>query len=220
MNTKTIVGLSFAAVFAVTLMASPAFAGGPPPIPGYLDIQGTPIVDIKTTGNDNNQNSRIKVHIDVAENIPLDGNSLFGYAIMTDKTPLNNSDEDLVADNVHVLVTHLPIDDTAADEDDTGLHTHVLDLTGASSNCAGVGAGFEVDVASSIANKGFDLESNWEVDGTTAWIGYVPEKRVNSSDVDVVVAFEVLPLPPSATTIGELTNLCVKVHDAVTFFES
>ena len=110
-------------------------------------------------------------------------------------------------------MTHLPIDDTAGEEDDSGLHTHVLDLKAAVSDAddclTNHSAGFEVDVPASIANKGFNLESDWSVDSDEIWIENVPIKRINSADVDVVVSFYIFPLPSDAETVGELEHLFV-----------
>jgi len=205
MNTKTILAISIAAAFMVSTMGM-AYAVG------HLGIMDT---DVETKVNSKgNPNERIKVHIEVGAGIPLDGTMGFGYGIMTDKTPgAGEAPFTLEPDNVHVLVTHLPIDDTAAVEDDSGLHTHVLDLKDATSACTAVSADFEVDVMGSLANKGFDLDSDWEVDGNTAWIGFVPTKLLNSGDVDVIVSFMVIPVPSDAMVFDDLTNLCIKTID-------
>ena len=67
MNTKTILGISFAAAFAISMMMLPAYAGN------HLAIAD---FDVETKSNSNgNANDRIKVHIQVGTDIPLDGTS-------------------------------------------------------------------------------------------------------------------------------------------------
>ena len=198
MNTKTILGVSFAAVFVVSMMMLPAYAGG------HLGITDTDI-ETKTNSNPNNANERIKVHIEVGADIPVDGSAGgFGYAILTE----SGNGDDLSLGKVLVLVTHLPIDDSDHEDPISGLHTHVLNLIGATSACTNAGDfDLEVDLSTSGDNKGFDLDSDWEVDGDTAWIGFTPTKLLNSGDVEAIVAFTVTPIPDAISP----TNLCVDV---------
>lgn len=194
MNTKTILGISFAAVFAVSMMLSPAFAGAPP---GYLLFDSTSDVS-KSNSNANNANDRIKVTIDTQGTIPLDGSGgAFGYGIFTGGE---------ATDNVLVLVTHLGIDDSDHEDPTSGFHTHVLDLKGPTVDCTGFDA--EVDLDESGMNKGFDLDADWEIDEDVATVGYTPTKRLNgSTTVDGVAAFTVSPVFDGPT----LTNLCLDV---------
>ena len=205
MNTKTMAGISLAAIFAVA-MIMPASANGL----SFLHFDNPSVVEPTENSNPNNPNKRLKIHIDTGDTIPLDNTMgpAFGWGVMTDKGA-----NDLEPDNVYVLATHLPIDDTAGEEDDSGLHTHVLDLKGFVDDevdCMSEhGAPFEVDVEESLKNKGFDLESDWEVDDDEIWLGNVPIKLLNSDDVDIVVSFQIFPIPDDAETVGELDHLCV-----------
>ena len=197
MNTKTLLGVSFAAVFTVSMLAAPAFAG----VDSFLNIED---VDTEIKTNDRNPtgktNERIKVTIETKGDIPIDGTSGFGYGILTDGS----------IDNVLVLVTHLPIDDSDHEDPTSGLHTHVLDLEGPDSECGG--ADLQVDLEGSVANKGFDLNAHWEVDGDTATVGFTPTKRLNDS-TDVVVA----PFTVDAVFDGpSLTHICVTLTEAPT----
>ncbi len=60
----------------------------------------------------------------------------FGYAALTDG-----------GNNLLVLVTHLPIDDSSYEHPESGFHTHVLDLKAPGEACPG--ADFEVDQTNS-----------------------------------------------------------------------
>ena len=189
MNYRAILGISFAAAFAISMIILPAYAVG------HLGITDT---DVETKSNAKGTNDRIKVHVEVGADIPLDGTSgAFGYAIFTGGG----------TDNVLVLVTHLPIDDSDHEDPTSGFHTHVLDvILGPTGACDGFDA--EVDLANSGMNKGFDLDADWEIDGDTAWIGFTPTKRLNGvTDVDFVAAFTVTPIFDGPT----LTNLCLTV---------
>ena len=189
MNTKTILSISFAAVFAISMMMLPVYAGG------HLLIVGDPVVESKT--NAKATNDRIKVHIDVGADIPLDGSGgAFGYGIFTGGG----------SDNVLVLATHLGIDDSDHEDPTSGFHTHVLDVIGTTESCDDFD--FEVDLVSSGMNKGFDLDADWEIEGDTAWIGFTPTKRLNGvTAVDDVLAFKIIPVFDGPT----LTNLCLDV---------
>jgi hypothetical protein len=193
MNTKTILAISFAAAFAVSMMMLPAYAVG------HLGITDT---DVEIKSNAKGTNDRIKVHIEVGADIPLDGTSgAFGFGVFTGG----------VTDNVLVLATHLPIDDSNHEDPTSGFHTHVLDVIATTDACTN-GFTHEVDLASSGMNKGFDLDADWEIDGDTAWIGFTPTKRLNSStSVDFVAAFTITPVFDGPT----LTNLCLTVTSAV-----
>lgn len=194
MNTKTILAISFAAAFAISMMMLPAYAGN------HLAIAD---VDVETKSNSNgNANDRIKVHIQVGTDIPLDGTSgAFGYGIFTGGG----------TENVLVLVTHLPIDDSDHEVLPSGFHTHVLDVIDPTDDCTN-GFTHEVDLEGSGMNKGFDLDADWEIDGDTAWIGFTPTKRLNdTTTVDFVAAFTITPMFEEDT----LTNLCLTVTSAV-----
>jgi hypothetical protein len=131
--------------------------------------------------------------------IPLDGSGgAFGYAVLTGGF-----------NNVLVLVTHLGLDDSEHEDPTSGFHTHVLDLMDPTSHCQDIGADFEVDLDGSVANKGFDLDASWSIDGNKGSIGYTPIKLLNdTSEVAAIVSFTVTPV----TNDG--LHLCGFIEDA------
>lgn len=185
MDTKTILGASFAAIFAVSMIMTPAFASG------HLSLVSASAV---ITGD------RLKADLVTSTAVPLDGSAgAFGYAILT-----NGGSGAL--DNVVVLVTHLGIDDSSHEDPISGFHTHVLDLMAPSKNCKKFDV--EVDLAGSVANAAFDSNYQWIIDGTSIKIRNVPTSDLgNPTEVLGVVAFTVTPVFKG----GSLTNLCVDV---------
>lgn len=183
--TKAILGASLAAIFAISMIITPAFATG------HLTITDS---SAKITGQ------KLKVDITTAGTIPLDGSGgAFGYAVLT-----NGGTGAL--DNVLVLVTHLGIDDSGFEDPVSGIHTHVLDLTGPSSpNCDGFDA--EVDLAASVANSAFDPNYQWKVKNNNVKIRNVPLADLGgATEVLAVVAFTVTPVFD-----GPTLHLCVDV---------
>ncbi|MBM4200343.1 MAG: hypothetical protein FJ189_03555, partial [Gammaproteobacteria bacterium] len=86
----------------------------------------------------------LSVEFKTAAPVPMDGKAgAFGYALLSDS-----------GNNVLVIVTHLPIDDSSYETVPSGFHTHVLDLKAPGAACAG--ASFEVDIPASKANQRFD----------------------------------------------------------------
>lgn len=188
MNSRTtVLTASLAAVLAVSMIVTPAFASG------HLTFASDATVDTKTNGTE-----RIKVSFTTGADVPVDGSAgAFGYAVITDATTFNN---------VLVLVTHLGIDDSEHEDPTSGFHTHVLDLMGPSAACSGFDA--EVNLAASVANKGFDLDGEYSIDGSEVSIGYTPTKLLADGSVDAVASFTVTPVFDGD---GNLTNLCVDV---------
>jgi hypothetical protein len=185
---KLVLAVPLAAVLAVSMIVTPAFASG------HLTFASDATVNTK----DNNANTRIKVSFTTGADVPVDGSAgAFGYAVITDATTFNN---------VLVLVTHLGIDDSEHEDETSGFHTHVLDLKGATAACLGVEA--EVDLANSVANAGFDLDAKYSIDGSDVSIGYTPTKLLADDSVDAVASFTVTPVFDGD---GNLTNLCVDV---------
>ncbi len=180
----TIGGTSVAALLAVSMIVSPALAAG-----NYLDIK---------KAASNVSNGKLSVALTTAGKIPLDGQSgAFGYAVLTGG--LNN---------VLVLVTHMPIDDSTHEDPVSGFHTHVLDLKAASSDCST--HDLEVDLAGSGANSAFDSDYKYVIKGGVAAIAGVPTTDLGGNTVGGIVSFTVTPV----FTSGSLTNLCVDVIDA------
>lgn len=128
--------------------------------------------------------------------IPMDGTSgAFGYAALTDQ-----------GNNLLVLVTHLPIDDSSYERAPSGFHTHVLDLTAPTEACPG--ATFEVDLDSSKKNQAFDANYRWSVEGAKIEIEDVPVADLGDAGVENIVSFTLKPVPG---VDGKPTNLCVTV---------
>jgi hypothetical protein len=128
--------------------------------------------------------------------IPMDGKSgAFGYAALTDQ-----------GNNLLVLVTHLPIDDSSFERPPSGFHTHVLDLKPPTDAC--LGATFEVDLDSSKKNQAFDANLRWSVEGAKIQIEDVPVTDLGDAGVENTVSFTLKPVPGVG---GNPTNLCVTV---------
>lgn len=180
MNSRAILGTVLAAAFVFSMVMNPAFAAG------HLAI---------TNANTNVGAGKLNVHIKTAADIPLSGDAgAFGYAVLTDGF-----------NNVLVLVTHLPIDDSSHEDPESGFHTHVLDLKGATNKCKNFDA--EVDLVSSGQNVGFDADYKWNISSNHANILNVPTDELGSDDVGGVVAFTVTPVFKGPN----LSNLCVDV---------
>ena len=170
-KTKTILGISFAAVFVFSMVLIPAYAAG------HVVIDKT---DIKV------KNLEIsKVEIKVAVNIPKDGSAgAFGYGIFTDGT-----------NNVLALTTHAGINDHSSQGGGAGpiFHAHVLDLflPPVSGDCAGFDA--EVDFTGSGANAGFDADYKVKVKGKKITVSKIDMSEI-SEGVESIKAFTLTPI--------------------------
>lgn len=140
----------------------------------------------------------VSVEVKTAAPIPTDGKAgAFGYAFLSDAT-----------NNVLVVVTHLPIDDSSYEKVPSGFHTHVLDLKSPSAACDG--ASFEVDIPASKANTQFDANFRWEAEGSEVEIKNVPVAELGDAGIETVASFK---LKPVTGPDGKPTNLCVSVVD-------
>jgi hypothetical protein len=140
----------------------------------------------------------LEVEIKTDKDIPMDGKSgAFGYAVLTDG-----------GNNVLVLVTHLPIDDSTHEATPSGFHTHVLDLKNPTEVCPG--ANFEVDLENSGKNTAFDADYKWKIDNNKASIENVPVADLGDAGVESVVSFT---LKPILDANKKATNLCITVVD-------
>jgi len=187
MTKKVILGATLAAVFVLSMIMIPVFAAGHV----FLDSPNTAAI-IK--GNS------LKATITATAPIPVDGSSAFGYAVLTSSSGNPNSN------NVLVLVTHVGFDDSSFEDPVSGFHTHVLDLKTPTAPCAG--ATFEVDLATSPSNTGFDKKYPFKIAGNTATIKHAKVSDLNGSTVDAIAAF--LASVPSFTA-GVPDNICVTV---------
>ena len=110
MNSRAILGVTLAAVFALSMIMLPAYAGG------HLAIVSSEMIKYQKKGE-------IDLHIQVTAKIPKDETGLFGWALLGWTKTL-------------VLVTHVPaFDDTTFDNKGGAFHPHVLSLI-ASGVCA------------------------------------------------------------------------------------
>lgn len=160
---------------------------------GYLQINSTE-VEAKGSG----ENKFLDLEIKTASPIPVDGQSgAFGYAALSD-----------AGNNLLVIVTHLPIDDSSHENPDSGFHTHVLDLKEPSAACPD--ANFEVDVANSKKNKAFDADYQWKVKGNKIEVEKVPVADLGDAGVESVVSFT---LKPVLDNNKQASSLCITVVD-------
>jgi len=180
-KTKTILGLSLAAVFAVSMLGS-AYAVG------HLGITGVEILKNADAKN------LLDIHITVGADIPETG--AFGYGIVGDAG----------FNNVLALTSHSGILDHSfqgGDENNGILHPHILDLKAATDVCGA--AELEVDLAKTVRTRNnFDALYDTEVIGDTVWVTGVPKSDL-SGKAKVVVAFTIEPLFDG----DDLTNLCL-----------
>ena len=180
-KTKTILGLSLAAVFAVSMLGSAYAAGHVVIVTTELEAEDLEISEVK---------------IVVAADIPTNGGAgAFGYGIFTDGT-----------NNVLALTTHAGIDDHSSQEGGAGpiFHAHVLDLflPPISTNCGGFTA--EVDFAGSGANAGFDADYEVSVKGKKITVEDIDMSEI-SEGVESIKAFTLTPIGPNLclTVISE-----------------
>jgi len=161
--------------------------------PGYLMLKETE-VEVKSKGS----GKTLDLEIETQGSIPVDGKSgAFGYGALTDG-----------GNNLLVLVTHLPIDDSSYEQVESGFHAHVLDLKAPGEACPG--ANFEVDLDNSGKNKAFDADYKWKVEGNKISAEKVPVADLGDAGVESIVAFT---LKPILGANQKPTNLCVAVTD-------
>ena len=197
-KTKTILGISFAAVFALSMILIPAYAAG------HLAIDKT---DVKVKDLD-----KLKVDIRVTAKIPKDGSAgAFGYGIFT------NGNENVLALTTHGGVLDHP---SQVDKDDPVMHAHVLDLMAPSAACIAVaptGNPFEAEVnlTTSGDNFGFGADFDVKVKGKKITVNKVPVLELGdlitagNPGVDSIATFTITPL--GLTAVGSVSNLCLDV---------
>jgi hypothetical protein len=185
------VGIGFALAFPVIALGT---GGGGDGDLGHLSLRKTSYQ--WSSARDSSQR-RIVAALDTAGTVPMDGKSAFGYAWLSDG-----------GNNVLVLVTHLPIDDSSHEAEGSGFHTHVLDLKEPTAACAG--ANFEVDVEGSRQNSAFDADYRWKVKGSRVAVQDVPTADLGDGGIEAVTAFTLKPILESD---GKPSHLCVTVTD-------
>ena len=142
----------------------------------------------------------LEFEIETQAPIPVDGKSgAFGYAALTNG-----------GNNLLVVVTHLPIDDSSFENPVSGFHTHVLDLKEPTDACRG--ANFEVDLDNSKKNQAFDADYNWRVKGNKIGVEKVAVADLADAGVETIVSFTLQPILDAKNSP---THLCVNVIDKI-----
>lgn len=233
MNSKTILGISLAAVFAVSMIFAPnVTAAG-----SHLDIK-----KVKLDVDD----GFAKVEIKTNGNIPV-GVGAFGYGIITafngDGAPENvlaltshvcAADSFNQGDTINELTAcpfspqgsigvlevlrdafGFPFPAGEIDQANDGglMHPHILDLTGYSDACkdaTGMDEGVEVDVARTIGtfNNISPGDYDLKVGNKKISVKDIPidAKNLMASDLLAYASFNIMPLEDGA---GHITNLCL-----------
>ena len=173
-KTKTILGISFAAVFALSMLMVPAYSEG------HLSITKTD-VKVKTDLVKGTQTMDVKIR--TSTNIPTDGSAAgFGFGVITGVNDVGQPenvlaitthmcaadslvpgpDGDCSGGTVGVLTALTGVDGLNEAHDGPEFHAHILDLkvveVGSACDLAyGTAGGLEVDVARSLQGQfGFD----------------------------------------------------------------
>jgi hypothetical protein len=157
--------------------------------PGYLSIK-------KAEADWEGKEKAVEFEIETGGAVPMEGKAgAFGYGALTDGP-----------NNVVVLVTHLPIDDSSHENPKSGFHTHVLDLKAPTAACSG--ATFEVDLENSGKNTAFDANYAWSVKGNKIEVKHIPAADLGDAGVENLVTFTIKPILDAQR---KPTNLCVTV---------
>lgn len=165
-------------------------------IPGNADFMT--INKASSSWQGKGDDKTLSMQVTTGASIPVDGRSgAFGYALLSDN-----------GNNIMVVVTHLPIDDSSFEQLPSGFHTHVLDLKQPSPACKG--ASFEVDLDNSAKNTAFDANYKWTVKNNTISVINIPVSDLADSGAEVIVSFN---LKPVLGADNKPTNLCVTVVD-------
>ncbi len=142
----------------------------------------------------------LAIEIETQRTVPMRGNAgAFGYGALTDGT-----------NNVLVLTTHLPIDDSSHEQLPSGFHVHVLDLKPPTPACDG--ATFEVDLENSSKNAAFDVDYKWSVRRNEIHLKGIPANDLGDAGVESIVSFTIKPVLDGQQNP---TNLCVTVTDQI-----
>jgi len=126
MNTKTLLGISLAAVLAVTVI--PAFA-----VVTYYDIDNA---EVREKDHPNGKDNGLKLEANVGAPIPTDGSDLLGYGVLTDGWLVVTTSHAGVKDSV-----------TQANASDPVWHNHYVSLVGDTDCPASPVGGLQLSVA-------------------------------------------------------------------------
>jgi len=192
MNSRKILGISLGAVFALSMMIIPAFAGG------HLAIVTTEVkvVDIAT----------LELEITVVADIITDGSAgASGYGMFTDGR-----------NNVLVLATHKGVLDhpSQTSADDPVFHAHVLDLKKkVSKDCKGFDA--EVDLKKSLKTNNIGALYPVDVTGKVISVTDVPVSDLGDSGVESIASFTITGMGKDATKkLPGVPHLCLDIKSA------
>lgn len=142
----------------------------------------------------------LEIELETQAAVPMDGKAgSFGFGALTDG-----------GNNVLVLTTHLPIDDSSHEQAPSGFHTHVLDLKAPSTECAG--ANFEVDLVNSAKNKAFDANYAWSIKANKIEMENIPAADLGDAGVESLVSFTIKPILDGQQ---KPQHLCVSVVDQI-----
>lgn len=194
MNSKTILGISLAAIFAILVAIPLADAGG------HLTITDSEV----TVKNSSTLEAKIKV----TGKIPTKGGSLFGYGIITDLTGFNN---------VLALTSHAGAFDhtSQSSASDPVFHAHILDLAGPGTigdPCSTASYDAVVNFVSSVSSgNNIDAQYPVSVGGNNIKVKNVPVSDLNDSGVEAIVAFTITGVGSDPNAPVPLPYLCLDV---------
>lgn len=234
-NTKAILGISFAAVFAVAMIFAPNVSASG----SHLDITKSEY-DVKAGSG--------KLEIKTSGDIPTDGSAgAFGYGVITGfdsvgpanvlaltthmcaaDSPLQGPDGNCPDGSVGVLTALTGGDVTNEDHDGAEIHAHILDLKTATSDCSSVenSIGLEVDLPRSLDGTPFgaqlvDFQDNnllagtgitgagdydIKVDDGEITVTGIPSADLAGDEALVIVSFGIHGI---ANDDAVITNLCL-----------
>lgn len=196
-KTKTILAISFAAAFAVSMIAAAPLADAA----GHIFIKKT---DVKVKNL-----TTLDVKITANAKIPKDGSAgLFGYGIITDPVGFNN---------VLALTSHGGALDHTSQSGalDPVFHAHVLDLATPGTltvpdSCGGFDA--VVDFASSVSSgNNIDAQYTVKVKGDKIEVKKAIIADLNDAGVEGIVAFTITGLGADPTAPVPLPFLCLDI---------
>lgn len=218
MNTKTILSISIAAVFALSFVVVQSATA--------TDERARHLVtntEVTTAIVDGEEYLKATITADG----PIKNNGqlgAYGYALITD----GGAGDNVLALTTHMCASDSPVQGNANNNkcpnpvglldfaftqanDGPLFHAHILDLKPQTPACAAVpgASGLEVDVAGSLATNGgvagVSPDYPIKVSGKTITVGNVPVSVLNDNTVEAVASFEIVGL-----AIGDtITNLCI-----------
>ena len=226
---KTILGISLAAVFAISLVA------GQTAIADDDDLEYRQIEETKVTVTTNSDGEGfLKAVIETEDKIPKKGQKgAFGFGLITDETSA------VLALTTHLCVADSLVQGDAKDKkcpntvglldaltgvegldeqhDDAKFHAHMLVLTGDTTGCTDPDTFAQVDVGATLAYNAaresspgaLDIISpDWEVKvrGDKITVKDVPLSALPDSGVEAIVSYGI---SGEANEAGTVTNVCL-----------